>query len=302
MESLRTPDERFTDLPGFAYSPHYADISDGDGGTLRMAWVEDGPADGPAVVMLHGEPTWSFLYRRMIPIVAAAGHRVICPDLVGFGRSDKPARVEDHSYARHVDWVRALLVDVLGLTSATLVGQDWGGLIGLRVAAENPGLFSRLVVANTGLPTGDHDMPEIWWQFRRAVEADPELQVSRFISAGCVRPVDEGVRAAYDAPFPDPRFLAGPRAMPMLVPTTPEDPATEANRAAWKVLTAGSAPVLVAFSDGDPITGAMAPVFQAALPGARGVEHPVIAGAGHFLQEDAGEELAEAIVGFLRAT
>lgn len=302
METLRTPDKRFADLPGFAYPPSYAEVPDGDGGMLRMAWVEDGPEDGSPVLMLHGEPSWSFLYRRMIPIIAAAGHRVICPDLVGFGRSDKPARVTDHSYARHVDWIRALVVDVLGLQSATLVGQDWGGLIGLRVAAENPDLFSRIVVANTGLPTGDHPMPEIWWEFRRTVEASPDMQVSSFIEWGCVRPVDDTVLAAYDAPFPDPSYLAGPRAMPLLVPTAPDDPASDANRAAWRVLTSSWVPVLVAFSDGDPITGAMAPIFKAALPGATGVDHPVIADAGHFLQEDAGEDLAAAIVTFLSRT
>ncbi|AFM19605.1 putative hydrolase or acyltransferase of alpha/beta superfamily [Mycolicibacterium chubuense NBB4] len=299
MQTLRTPDERFADLPGFGYAPHYADIADGEGGKLRIAWVEDGPAHAAPVLMLHGEPSWSFLYRRMMPILAAAGHRVICPDLVGFGRSDKPSRVEDHTYARHVEWIRQLVVDVLALRSATLVGQDWGGLIGLRLVAENPEVFARLVVANTGLPTGDHPMPEVWWQFRRAVEASPDLQVSQFLVAGCRRPLDDTVRAAYDAPFPDPSYLAGPRAMPTLVPTAPDDPASEDNRAAWQVLTSTSMPALVAFSDGDPITGAMAPVFQAALPGAKGVEHPLIADAGHFLQEDAGEDLAGAIVAFL---
>lgn len=302
MKTLRTPEEQFADLAGFGYPPQYADIPDGDGGMLRIAWVEDGPSGGDPVLMLHGEPTWSYLYRRMIPIVAAAGYRVICPDLVGFGRSDKPTRVEDHSYARHVAWIRALVLDVLGLRSATLVGQDWGGLIGLRVAAENPDVFARLVVANTGLPTGDHPMPEVWWDFRRSVEANPQLRVSDYLRAGCVRPVDDAVAAAYDAPFPDPSYLAGPRAMPLLIPTTPDDPASEANRAAWAVLTAASTPVLVAFSDGDPITGAMAPIFSAVLPGAAGVEHPVIGDAGHFLQEDAGEELAAAIVAFLSRT
>lgn len=217
MKTLRTPEDRFADLPGFDYPPRYADIPDDDGATVRIAWVEQACRRRP-VLMLHGEPTWSYLYRRMIPILAAAGHRVICPDLIGFGRSDKPTRVEDHSYARHVGWIRALVVDVLGLRGATLVGQDWGGLIGLRVAAENPEVFTRLVVANTGLPTGDHPMPEVWWQFRRSVEADPQLRVSDYIRAGCVRPVDDAVRAAYDAPFPDPTYLAGPRAMPCWSP------------------------------------------------------------------------------------
>ncbi|MHC9296696.1 haloalkane dehalogenase [Mycobacterium sp. LTG2003] len=300
METLRTPDERFASLPEFPYAPKFCVVDDGEGGTLRMAWVEDGPAHAEPVLLLHGEPSWSYLYRRMIPILVAAGHRVICPDLVGFGRSDKPTRIGDHSYARHVEWIRALAFDVLNLHRVTLVGQDWGGLIGLRLAAEHPDRFANIVVANTGLPTGDIPMPEIWWQFRSAIQGLPKIEVGRFVAAGCRRPMKEAVRAAYDAPFPDDSYCAGPRAMPGLVPTTPDDPAAEANRSAWKVLSASQTPMLVAFSDGDPITGAMAPIFQREMRGARGIEHPVIADAGHFLQEDAGEELAAAIVAFLR--
>lgn len=299
MESLRTPDDRFAALADFPYPPRYCDVDDQEGGRLRMAWVEDGPADADPVLLLHGEPSWSYLYRRMIPILVAAGHRVICPDLVGFGRSDKPTRIEDHSYARHVEWIRALVVDELGLDRVTVVGQDWGGLIGLRVAAENPDRVARIVVANTGLPTGDLPMPEIWWQFRKAIEEMPEIEVGRFVQSGCLRRMSDAVRAGYDAPFPDDSYCAGPRAMPGLVPTSPADPASPANLHAWEALRDSPTPMLVAFSDGDPITGAMAPIFISEMRGARGVEHPVIHGAGHFLQEDAGEELAEAIVRFL---
>lgn len=300
MQTLRTPDDRFQDLPEFPYSPNYSEIDDGAGGRLRVAWVEEGPANADPVLLLHGEPSWSFLYRRMIPILAAAGHRVVCPDLVGFGRSDKPARIEDHSYARHVEWMRALAFDVLDLRRVTLVGQDWGGLIGLRLAAEHPDRFARIVVANTGLPTGDIPMPEIWWQFRTAIQNAPTIDVGRFVASGCRRPVSDAVRAAYDAPFPDDTYCAGPRAMPGLVPTAPDDPAAAANRSAWNTLSASETPMLVAFSDGDPITGAMAGIFQRQMRGAQSIEHPVIANAGHFLQEDAGEELAAAIVTFLR--
>lgn len=299
MEKLRTPDERFTNLPGFDYPPQYAEIDDADGGTLRVAWVEDGPPDADPVLMLHGEPSWSYLYRTMMPILAAAGHRVICPDLVGFGRSDKPARVSDHSYARHVEWMRALAFDVLDLRRVTLVGQDWGGLIGLRLAAEHPDRFARIVVANTGLSTGDIPMPDIWWRFREAIQAAPTLDIGAFVQAGCRAPMDDAVRAAYDAPFPDDSYCAGPRAMPSLIPTSPDDPAAPANRAAWAALCASETPMLVAFSDGDPITGAMAPIFTREMRGAHGVEHPVITGAGHFLQEDAGAELARHIAAFL---
>ncbi|MGH3634682.1 haloalkane dehalogenase [Mycobacterium sp.] len=302
MQTLRTADDRFTNLPEFPYTTQYCEVSDDEGGTLRMAWVQDGPDDADPVLMLHGEPSWSFLYRKMIPVLVEAGHRVICPDLVGFGRSDKPVRREDHSYARHVEWIRALAFDVLDLQRVTLVGQDWGGLIGLRVAAENPDRFSRIVVANTGLPTGDIPMPKIWWQFRETIQNQPSLDIGRFVQGGCRRPISDAVRAAYDAPFPDDSYCGAPRAMPELIPTAPDDPAAPANRSAWAKLCESPTPMLVAFSDGDPITGAMAPIFQRAMRGAQGIEHPVVRDAGHFLQEDAGAELAGHIVDFLRDT
>lgn len=300
MRVLRTPDERFGDLPDFDYPPHYATVPDGTGGTLRMAYLDHGPADGPVVLLLHGEPSWSFLYRRMLPVLAEAGLRAVAPDLVGFGRSDKPAAVDDHSYARHVEWVRSLAFDVLNLRAVTLVGQDWGGLIGLRLAAEHPDRFAAVVAANTGLPTGDHDMPEVWWRFRRAVERAERLDIGRLVQSGCRRELAPAVRAGYDAPFPDESYKAGPRAMPMIVPTRPDDPATDANRAAWTALTRWDKPFLCAFSDGDPITGAMAPILRGNVPGAANRRHPTITGAGHFLQEDAGERLAAEVVAFLR--
>jgi haloalkane dehalogenase len=300
MQTLRTADEQFADLPEFPYTPRYCEADDGEGGTLRVAWVQDGPEDADPILMLHGEPSWSFLYRKMIPILVAAGHRVICPDLVGFGRSDKPTRREDHTYARHVEWMRMVAFDVLDLQRVTLVGQDWGGLIGLRLAAEHPERFGRLVVANTGLPTGDLPMPEIWWRFREAIQGAPEIAVGGFVASGCQQEMSDAVRSAYDAPFPDDSYCAGPRAMPGLVPTSPDDPATVANRSAWATLCASPTPMLVAFSDSDPITGPMGDIFQREMAGAQGIEHPVIRGAGHFLQEDAGEELANHIVDFLR--
>ena len=292
---LRTPDERFADLPGFGWEPRYADI-----GGLRMAYVEAGPADGEPVLLLHGEPSWSFLYRTVMRVLADAGLRVIAADMIGFGRSDKPAEMSDHSYARHVEWTRALAFDALGLSGVTLVGQDWGGLIGLRLVAEHPDRFTRVVAANTGLPTGDQAMPEVWLRFRDVVAAAPELGISRLVQAGCRTILPAGVLAAYEAPFPDESYKAGPRAMPTLVPTTPDDPASAANRAAWQKLAAWDKPFLVAFSDSDPITGAMAPILKRTVPGAAGLDHPVIEGAGHFLQEDAGERLGTVIAGFVR--
>ncbi|OMC54379.1 haloalkane dehalogenase [Mycobacterium sp. IS-2888] len=300
MQTVRTPGDRFDNLPEFPYAPRYCDIPDGDGATLRVAWVEDGPESADPVLMLHGEPSWSYLYRKMIPILAAAGHRVVCPDLVGFGRSDKPTRRADHSYARHVEWMRALAFDVLDLRNVTLVGQDWGGLIGLRLAAEHPERFSRLVVANTGLPDGEQPLPEVWWRFREAITTAPELNIGAFVQSGCRRPMSDEVRAGYDAPFPDDEYCAGPRAMPGLVPTAPDDPASAANKAAWAKLSVSPTPMLVAFSDSDPITGPMGEIFRHAMRGAQGIDHPLIRDAGHFVQEDAGEELANYIVEFLR--
>jgi haloalkane dehalogenase len=296
MKVLRTPEERFADLPGFGYPPRYADV---DG--VRLAYVETGPADGEPVLLLHGEPSWSFLYRTVMPVLAAAGLRAIAADLVGFGRSDKPSEPADHSFARHVEWVRALAFDHLGLRGLTLVGQDWGGLIGLRLVAEHPDQFARVVASNTGLPTGDVPMPDVWLRFRQVVRTAPELSVSRLVQSGCQGTLSPEVLAAYEAPFPDPSFAAAVRAMPELVPTTPDDPAAEANRAAWRQLAVWDKPFLVAFSDRDPITASMAPVLKDTVPGASGLEHPVIEGAGHFLQEDAGERLGEVIAGFVRA-
>jgi len=296
---LRTPDERFAGLPDFPHEPRYVDVPAG-GERLRMAYVEAGPSDGPAVLLLHGEPTWSFLYRRVMRVLAAAGLRAVAPDLVGFGRSDKPAEIADHTYARHVDWVRALALDALDLRDVTLVGQDWGGLIGLRLVAEHPERFARVVAANTGLPTGDRPMPEVWWAFRRAVESAPTLDVGRFVRAGCLTPPPDDVIAAYDAPFPDESYKAGPRAMPGLIPTRPDDPASAANRTAWERLARWDRPFLVAFSDSDPITGGMAPILRRHVPGAAALTHPTIEDAGHFLQEDAGERMGEVIAAFVR--
>lgn len=299
MEILATPADRFAAVRDFDFPTHYANVSDTDGGHLRVAYRDIGPLSAPVVVMLHGEPTWSFLYRDVIPPVVAAGYRVIVPDLVGFGASDKPAEPGDHTYARHVEWIRELLLDHLGLTDIALLGQDWGGLIGLRIAAENLDRFRALIVSNTGLPTGDFGMPDVWLQFREAVRTAPTLDVSRLVQAGSLRDLPPDVLAAYDAPFPDESFKAAPRAMPSLVPTTPDDPASEANRRAWEILSAAKIPTLVAFADSDPITSAMGPIFQGAFRGAQGRDHPTIADAGHFVQEDQGQALGEAVAEFL---
>jgi haloalkane dehalogenase len=299
MRVLRTPEERFAGLPDFGYQPRYAEV-DQDG--LRLAYVEAGPPDGQPVLLLHGEPSWSFLYRKVIPVLAGAGLRAIAADLIGFGRSDKPAEVAEHSYARHVEWVRAFAFDALGLHGMTLVGQDWGGLIGLRLVAEHPDRFARVVASNTGLPTGDQPMPDVWLRFRELVRTKPDLSVSRLVQSGCQTTLPPEVLAAYEAPFPDPSYAAAVRAMPDLVPAEPDNPASPANRAAWERLATWDKPFLVAFSDRDPITGGMAPAFKRAVPGAAGRDHPVLAGAGHFLQEDAGAELGAIIAAFVQST
>src|SRR6516165_1734782 len=206
MKVLRTPDDRFAGLPDFGYPPRYADV---DG--LRVAYVETGPADGEPVLLLHGEPSWSFLYRTVMPVLAEAGFRAIAPDLIGFGRSDKPAAIGDHSYTRHVEWVRAFAFDRLDLRGLTLVGQDWGGLIGLRLVAEHPDRFARVVAANTGLPTGDQPMPAVWLRFREVVRTAPALSVSRLVQSGCQGTLSPEVLAAYEAPFPDPSYAAAVR-------------------------------------------------------------------------------------------
>jgi haloalkane dehalogenase len=296
MKVLRAPDERFADLPDFPFQPSYAEL-----GGLRLAYVEAGPADGEPVLLLHGEPSWSFLYRKVIPVLADAGLRAIAADLIGFGRSDKPTEVGDHSYARHVEWIRAFAFDQLDLNGVTLVGQDWGGLIGLRLVAEHPDRFARVVAANTGLPTGDQPMPDVWLRFRDVVRTAHNLSVSRLVQSGCQSALPPEVLSAYEAPFPDRAYLAAVRAMPNLVPITPDDPASAANRAAWAVLSEWTKPFLVAFSDRDPITGGMAPVLKRAIPGAARLTHPVLEGAGHFLQEDAGEKLGQVIADFVRS-
>jgi haloalkane dehalogenase len=296
METLRTPDERFADLPGYPFTPRYVEV-----GGLRIHYVDEGPRAAAPVLMLHGEPSWSYLYRKMIPIITAAGHRAVAPDLVGFGRSDKPVRREDYTYQRHVDWMRGVL-ERLDLRAVTLVCQDWGGLIGLRLAAEHPERFARIVAANTFLPTGDVPPGDAFFAWRRYSQETPEFHVGGIVRGGCVGELPAAVIAAYDAPFPDDRYKAGARQFPMLVPATPDDPAASPNRAAWAALGRWTKPFLTAFSDSDPITRGADRVLQQAIPGARGQPHTTIAGGGHFLQEDRGEELARVVVDFIART
>ncbi|MBI1339358.1 alpha/beta fold hydrolase [bacterium] len=295
-DALRTPESAFANLPGYPFAPHYADI---DG--YRVHYVDEGDRTAAPVLMLHGEPSWSYLYRKMIPPVAAAGRRVIAPDLIGFGKSDKPKEIATHTYEFHVEAIKQLVRE-LDLKDITLVCQDWGSLIGLRVAAEMPDRFSRIVLANGGLPTGEGaaQPQSAFMQWRNSVvemqkAGDmPIMQVMNGIAG-------QNIGAAYAAPYPDKTYKAGPLAMPLLVPITPDDPASAANKRAWEVLSKWEKPFLTAFSDGDPITRGGDRIFQERVPGAKGQKHTTIVGAGHFLQEQKGEELAQVVIDFIKA-
>jgi len=296
VEVLRTLDERFEKQPGYHFEPRYVEING-----LRVHYLDEGPAEAAPVLLLHGEPSWCYLYRKMIPVLTAAGLRAVAPDFIGFGRSDKPASRDDYTYQLHVD-VMAAFIGQLGLRDITLVCHDWGGLIGLRVAAEHEERFARIVAANTFLPTGDNPPGEAFLRWQKFSQEAPELPVGRIVNGGCVTDLPAEVIAAYDAPFPEERYKAGARAFPALVPTRPDDPASAANRRAWEVLRRWEKPFLTAFSDSDPITRGGDRAFQSLVPGARGQPHTTIAGAGHFLQEDKGEELAAVVVDFVART
>ena len=295
MKVLRTPESRFSDLPDYDFSAHHTDI---DG--LTMHYVDEGPRESAPVLLLHGEPSWSYLYRHMIPPLVAAGHRVVAPDLIGFGKSDKPARRSDYSYAKHVDWMRRF-IEALDLVDITLFCQDWGSLIGLRVAAENDARFSRIALANGGLPTGDEPLPEAFRVWRAFALYSPWFPIGRIVQQGTVTKLPADVIAAYDAPFPKSNYKAGARAFPALVPASPDDPASEANRAAWAAFGRWHKPFITLFSDRDPITRGLDKRWQAHVPGAERQTHRTIHGAGHFLQEEKGPELAAALIDFVAA-
>ena len=295
MQTLRTPDARFEDLPGFSWEAHYAEVV-ADGQAVRMAYVDEGPRAARPVLLMHGEPTWAFLYRRMIPHLLDAGLRVIAPDLIGFGRSDKPAAQRDYTYARHLQWLTDLVVGHLDLRDIVLFCQDWGGLLGLRVVAAEPDRFAAVVASNTMLPTGDHDPGDAFRAWREFSRTSETFEIGRLINGGSARALDAEEIAAYDAPFPDDSYKAGARQFPSLVPISPDDPEAAPNREAWEVLKEWRKPFVCAFGDSDPVTGGADRVLKKLIPGASGQPHVTLEGVAHFSQEDAPERLAQIVI------
>jgi haloalkane dehalogenase len=295
MEVLRTPDEQFKNLPGYDFEPHYVEVPSGDGGSLRVHYIDEGPRDAAPVLLMHGEPSWAYLYRKMIPVLVDGGYRAIAPDLIGFGRSDKPTPREEYTYQRHVDWMTAF-IKAIDLKGATFFGQDWGGLIGLRLVAENPDRFDRVVAANTFLPTGDRPAGEAFMRWREYSQRVPDFDSGWIVNSGCTTELSDDIKDAYRAPYPDDIYKEGARQFPVLVPISTDDPAVPANRKAWEVLSKWEKPFLCLFGGSDPVTRGGDRVLIASIPGTKGQPHATIEGGGHFIQEDRGEELARRMV------
>jgi len=322
---LRTPDECFNDLEDYPFQPHYMQVSDGEGGELRIHCVDEGTGEAGTVLLLHGQPTWSYLYRHMIPPLVKAGYRVLAPDLVGFGRSDKPASIDDYTYARHVAWMSEWLT-TLDLQQVILFCQDWGGLIGLRLVAAFPERFAAVVVSNSGLPTGDvpaefteplkeayKTLPVVkatelgerflddsgipgFLYWRKFCAESPEFDVGELVQETSRDHLSEAVIAGYRAPFPDQTYMAGARKFPTLMPLFPDEDEVPENIEAWKVLRQFNKPFMTAFADGDPVSaGGDAPLLEG-VPGTRGVPHRTIENAGHFVQEDQPQACVQALL------
>ena len=290
MKVLRTPDERFANLPDYPFAPHYHQLAP----DLRLHYVDEGPTDAKPVLMLHGEPSWSYLYRFMIPPVAAAGLRVLAPDLIGFGKSDKPTASSDYSFSGQVEWIRQWM-EALDLRDITLVCQDWGSLIGLRLAAENPERFARIIFSTGGLPTGETKMAMAWRIWEKFSRYSPWFPIGRILQSGTKRELSPAEIAAYDAPFPSDRYKAAARVYPSLVPVRFEDPEAVKNRHAWTIFQQWQKPFITCFSNGDPITRGGHARFVNEVPGAQGQAHPRLRG-GHFIQEDDPQKFAELVI------
>jgi haloalkane dehalogenase len=328
MEFVRTPEARFTNLLDYPFAPNYVDVDDGQGGTLRMHYVDEG--EGEIILCLHGQPSWSYLYRKMIPLLVAAGYRAIAPDLIGFGKSDKPTVRADYTYASHVHWLKGF-IESLDISNATLIGQDWGSLIGLRLVAENADRFARLVLANGGLPDAKgvpdelapqlnllladtpalpieemfaklsgpmEDRPQFMYWVKHC-DAHPDFHPADVMKASLKHCGEEEYRA-WAAPFPAQEYMQGARQFPSLVPINPDNPAIGANRAAWVFYEQFEKPFLTAFGDADPVTKGAEQRFIETVPGAQGQKHTILEGGGHFLQDDVGASLAAVVIEFMQ--
>ncbi len=293
MKFIKTPEARFKDLQDYPFIPKYQEIGDG----MKMHYVDEGHGD--LVLLLHGEPSWSYLYRKMIPIFVKNGFRVIAPDLIGFGKSDKPTEKSDYTYANHLKWLTTL-IQKLELTNIHLFCQDWGGLLGLRLVANHNHLFSKIVAGNTILPTGQGKPNEAFTNWVKYSQTVPEFQIGTVINRATTSDLSPEIIAGYDAPFPDERYKQGARVFPALVPIEFDDPESVNNRAAWTKLAQWEKPFLTLFSDSDPIMKGMEKIFLNIIPGTKGQNHQIIQNAGHFLQEDKGEEIAELCVTFFK--
>ena len=290
MKILRTPENAFDQITDFPYTPKYCEVDKG----LQMHYIGEG--EGPVVLLLHGEPSWAYLYRKMIPGLVAAGLRVIVPDLIGFGKSDKPSEQGDYTYAKHIKWTQALL-DHLQLKDINVFIQDWGGLIGLRLLTANPHNFASIVAGNTMLPTGTVTPPQAFLDWQKFATTSPKFDVATVLQRATTTELSPAILAAYNAPFPTEEHKAGARIFPALVPTSENDPESENNKAAWRILCQWQKPFLTLFSDQDPITKRGEQVFQKLIPGTKNQDHQIVSG-GHFLQEDQGELLAQLMIEF----
>lgn len=295
MKILRTPEQRFENLPDYPFEPNYLEV---DG--MRMHYVDEGPKDGQVVLLLHGEPSWSYLYRKMITPIAQAGYRVLAPDLIGFGKSDKPSKISDYSYQQHMDWLGAW-ADQLRLKDIILFCQDWGSLLGLRMVGEQPDRFARVMLSNGILSTGERPMPKAFLAWRAFAKYSPFFPIGKIIEKATVTELPKAVVAAYNAPFPSEKYKAGARAFPGLVPASTNDPASAACIAAAANLAKFEKPFLTVFGKADPILGRGDKPMQALVPGSQGQPHDRIYG-GHFVQEDCGEELAKRLIDWCKAS
>ncbi len=293
---LETPLQRFENIKDFPFTPHYCQVDDG----LKMHYVDEGEKTGQLVLLLHGEPTWSYMYRHMIPPLIDQGYRVIAPDLIGFGKSDKFSDRSQYTYSNHLKWLKALIVD-LQMTSINMFCQDWGGLLGLRLVPEMPERFNKIIASNTVLPTGHVKMPEAFMFWRAYSQKSETFDMGKIIDSATVKPLSDDTKAAYNAPFPDETYKAGARQFPMIVPVAADDPECLSNKEAWAFLKTWKKPFLTIYGDEDMIMKGAEKFFQEMIPGAKDQPHKIIH-AGHFIQEDAGPYLAKAICQFLETS